>query len=152
MDQEPYTLQRQINEVLTNDDYTIILRASEIQFIRSHIVNKPALLKQITSIIDEENLFMNMRINIYNIPAVVLKIADLFNATFLFESVYFLSNITRFILDCILTYKAHVILVSELDKIDYMLDNCIKMLGFQLRVVPSVNSKKGFFSLFDFCN
>jgi hypothetical protein len=108
-------------------------------------------LKKITTIIDEEKLFIAMRINIYNIPSVVLKIAELLNESFSFESVYFLSNITRFILDCVLTYKQHVILVSEMDKIDYMLDNCIKMLGFQLRVNPSLNSRGGFLSFFDFC-
>lgn len=148
---EPYNLQRQIVEVLTNEDFTILLTVSEINFIKHNIVNNKEILQKIIAIIESAKLFVNFKINVYGIPFIVIEIANLYNKSFSFESVHFLSNIVRFTIDCLLTYKEHTILVSEIDKIDCMLDSCIKMLSFELR--DSLNKKSSLIGFlgFNFC-
>ncbi len=148
---EPYNLQRQIIEVLTNEDYTILLLDSEINFIKYNIVNNPEILNKIISTVENAKLFNNFTINVYGIPYLVIELANLYNKSFSFESVYFLSNIVRFTIDCLLTYKEHTILVSEIDKIDCMLDNCVNMLRFEFQ--DSSNKKSSLFGFlgFKFC-
>lgn len=149
---EPYNLQRQIVEVLTNEDFTILLTVSEINFIKHSIVNNKEILQKIIAIIDSSKLFDNFKINVYSIPFVVIEIANLYNKFFVFESIYFLSNIVRFTIDCLLTYKEHTIMISELDKIDCMLDNCIKTLSFELRDYSNKKTSPFGFLGFNFCS
>lgn len=155
MNYNPHNLQFQMREILTNDDYSVRLTINEIHFMKNMVIPNIKVLTDITEIFNCSNLFTNFKVNFNELPGTVLHIANTYNKNFTFESLGFLSNITRFTIDCLLTHQEEAFMIYEIDKLDCALDNCIKLLKFQLREnsphSPSQKYHNSFFGFLNFC-
>ena len=150
---EPANLQMQMYEILTNKElYAVLLDTEERKFMHMVMSSRPDILDSINEVTSE--YFVNGNILSHNIPSLVLKIFNVYNHHYDISSRLFLSNITRFTIDCILNYKVYNMHVYDMTNIEKAIDSSVRILLVDNRKVPSGSSPSGniFGWLFNFCS